>query len=344
MVVAFQQLVGQDEATRRLSSLASSDRVPHAMLFVGPDSVGKLTAAKIFGQVLLCESEDRTPGTACGTCPACVKVESGNHGDFHLLSNDERFIKIQAIREASRDLALRPIEGRAKILIIDDAHKVQWQAQNALLKTLEEPPGAAHIILTTSRLRSILPTVVSRCQRIKFRPVPRERVAELVARERDIDPQQAMLLAALAYGSVGQAVELEPSEIIERRDRIIELDRKLVPHHAKGAIDALSIASDITDSRDDFLATIDLLSTWLHDQMLLASGLEDVANVDRRTQLEALAAERGLVRILDRLKVVLEAKRQLELPYNFNPQMIAEQMCLQLAGHVPFEVAERRAL
>jgi DNA polymerase-3 subunit delta' len=344
VVAAFQQLVGQEDATRRLSALAASDRVPHAMLFVGPDSVGKMTAAKIFAQVLLCDSEDRTPGTACGTCPACVKVEGGNHADLHLISTDERNIKIVAIREATRDLSLRPMEGRAKVLLIDDAHKVQWQAQNALLKTLEEPPGTAHIILTTSRLRSILPTVVSRCQRIAFRPVPRARVAELVARERDLDPQQAQLIAALAFGSVGRAIELEPAEIIEQRDRIADLDRRLEPRRAEGAIDALAIASDITDSREDFVATIDLLATWLHDQMILASGGDDIANVDRRTQLESLAAGRGLARVLDRLRAVLEAKRQVELPYNFNPQMIAEQMCLVLAGHVPFEVAERRAL
>lgn len=346
MVVAFQQLFGQDEATRRLASLAASDRVPHALLFVGQQSVGKLTAARILGQVLLCSSEDRTPGTACGVCPSCVKFEGGNHGDHHEISTDDRNIKIAAIREATRQLSLRPVEGRRKILLIDDAEKMMWQAQNALLKTLEEPPGAAHIILVTSRLRAILPTVVSRCQRIAFKPIPARRVAAMVAEARGVDEAQAMLLASLASGSVGRAIALDPTEVLEQRDRIAALDRALEPRTAKGALDALALASELGAKRDDVLASLELLLTWLHDQMILAARTpdRDIANLDRADELAALADKRGLARVLNRLKAVLEAKRQLELPYNFNPLMIAEQMCLVLAGHVPFEVADRQAL
>ncbi len=346
MVVAFQQLVGQEEATRRLAALAGSGRVPHALLFVGQKSVGKRTAARVLAQVLLCTGGDRSPDTACGVCPGCQKFEGGNHGDYTEIATDERNLKIKAIRDATRQLALRPVEGGKKILLIDDAEKMVWQAQNAILKTLEEPPGDSHIILVTSRLRSILPTVVSRCQRIAFKPIPDERVAQMVAERLGVDAERAMLLAALSSGSIGRAIELDPTEVIERRDRVAELDKKLEPRSPRGAIDALEGASTIADDREGLLTSITVLLTWLHDQMLLAaepSG-QRIANVDRQAELAELAARRGLSRILRRIEAVLEARRQLELPYNFNPQMIAEQMCLVLAGHVPFEVADRQAL
>lgn len=346
MVVAFQQLVGQEEATRRLTALASSGRVPHALLFVGQSSVGKRAAARILAQVLLC-TDPETGGThACGVCPGCVKFEGGNHGDYTEIATDERNLKIKAIREATRQLTLRPVEGGKKILLIDDAEKMVWQAQNAILKTLEEPPGDSHIILVTSRLRSILPTVVSRCQRIAFKPIPNERVAQIVAERLGVDERQARLLAALSSGSIGRAIELDPNEVIERRDRVAELDTKLEPRSPQGAIDALEGASSIADDREGLLASITVLLTWLHDQMLLAAEPrgQSIANVDREADLVRLAEARGLPRILRRMEAVLEARRQLELPYNFNPQMIAEQMCLVLAGHVPFEVADRQAL
>ncbi|MEQ9495795.1 MAG: DNA polymerase III subunit delta' [Deltaproteobacteria bacterium] len=345
MVVAFQQLVGQDEATRRLTALASSGRVPHALLFIGQNSVGKRTAARILAQVLLCTG-DRSPGTACGVCPGCQKFEGGNHGDYTEVATEDRNLKIAAIRDATRQLALRPVEGGKKVLLIDDAEKMVWQAQNALLKTLEEPPGDAHLILVTSRLRSILPTVVSRCQRIAFKPIPTERVAQMVAERLGVDERQAMLLAALASGSLGRAIELDPAEVIERRDQVAELDEKLEPSRAKSAIEALEGASTIASDRAELLACLPVLETWLHDQMLIAAGPRgrSVANLDREADLVRLAERRGLPRILRRLDTVLEARRQLELPYNFNPLMIAEQMCLQLAGHVPFEVADRQAL
>lgn len=342
MVVALRQLVGQDEAVRRLVSLCARDHVPHALLFEGPESVGKMTAARLLAQVLLCHAPEREPGTACGACPACIKVETGNHADLHVVTTEERAIKIAGIRDAERVLRLKPVEGARKVLLIEDAHRMNPQAQNALLKTLEEPPGASHIILTTARMRAILPTVVSRCQRVPFHPVPTARIAEIVAATRGISEDRAQLAAALAAGSLGKAQAMDLEALLEARDRLATLDRQLERPRPQTAMAALQSAGALGDDREGILQSLDLLLAWLHDQVVLASGAgaAALANADRRDELEAISAERGLARVLERARAVMEARRQLESPRNFNPTMIAEQLCLALAGHARMEVAD----
>jgi DNA polymerase-3 subunit delta' len=228
------------------------------------------------------------------------------------------------------------------VVIVVDADRLNVNAQNAFLKTLEEPAQGTHLILTTSRLRAILPTVVSRCQRVPFRPIPLARIAAAVAERRQLPLAQATVAAALG-GSLERALELELEPLLELRDRMAELDRRLFGRTPRRAIEALELAAELGEERADAVARAELLALWLHDQLVLASGAREaeLANADRRADLEALAAERGLPRIIARLRAVMEARRQLESTFNFKPQMIAEQLCLALAGHHPVVVAER---
>lgn len=335
-------LVGQDAAIDRLVRLATDARLPHALLFVGPDAVGKFTAARLMAKGLLCQGPKSSPLDACGECPACIKVDGGNHADLHVVTTDERQLKIDAIRAAERSLRLRPVEGGVKLLLVEDAHRMNVQAQNALLKTLEEPPGQTHIVLTTSRLRNILPTVVSRCQRVAFRSLPQAEVVATLMRERGVAEPQARLLASLAGGSLGRAMLLEDDEVISLRDQVVELDRALEPRSARGALAAMSGATGLAEDKGRFAEALALLQVWLQDQMRLAADPAlDVANADRVDDLRALAEGRGLRAVLERLRAVNETRRQLEMPYNFNAQLLAEQLCLDLAGHGRVEVTDR---
>ena len=339
---ALGQLVGQDEAVAHLQRLASHGRLPHAMLFVGPSSVGKFTAARLLGKGLLCTGPKSYPLDACGQCTACIKVESGNHADLHVVTTEERQLKIDLIRSAERALRLRPVEGGVKVLLVEDAHRMNVQAQNALLKTLEEPPGDTHIVLTTARLKNILPTVVSRCQRVPFRSLAADVVIDALTRAHGIDEPQARLLASLAGGSLGRAMQLEGNEVRSLRDQVAELDRALEPKSARGAMTAMAGAAGLAEDKVRFGEALLLLQVWLHDQMRLAADPDlDIANVDRIEELQALADRRGLAAVLGRLRAVNETRRQLEMPYNFNAQLLAEQLCLDLAGHARVEVIDR---
>ena len=336
------QLIGQPDALAHLNRLAENDRMPHAMLFVGPASVGKFTAARLLAKGLLCQGDKRSLLDACGVCSSCKKVDSGNHADLHIVQTEDRQLKIELIRSAERSLRLRPVEGGVKMLLVEDAHRMNVQAQNALLKTLEEPPGQTHIILTTARLKNILPTVVSRCQRVPFRALPTAEVIAALVESQGLDQAQARLLASLAGGSLGRALELEGDAVLTLRDQVAELDRGLVPRSAHSAAVAMASGAALADDKARFGEALSLLQVWLHDQMRLAADPElEVANADRVDELRDLADSRGLRGILDRLDAVNETRRQLEMPYNFNPQLLAEQMCLALAGHGRVEVIDR---
>jgi DNA polymerase-3 subunit delta' len=228
------------------------------------------------------------------------------------------------------------MEGIAKILIIDCADKMTVEAQNALLKTLEEPPGAAHIILTSAKPSTLLPTVLSRCQRIPFRPIATRSIARVLMDQKSLTELEAMLVGSMAQGSIAHALTIDPRELIERRNAIASIDERLRPGQRNGAYDALEIAGELGTDRADFHRSLELLLVWLHDQALLATGADPsaVTNLDKTNELDALVEARGLRTILERAEFVMHAKRQLDLPHNLNAQMIAEGLCLGLSGLV----------
>lgn len=218
--------MGQDEVQARLDRQLVQDRLPHALVFEGPRGVGKGTAVEILTKILLCKRRDANGTSACGECPACIKLENGTHADVQIVERDGAFVKIDAIRAASRGLSLRPVEGTRKILVVHEADRMNPAAQNALLKTLEEPPGAAHIFLLTDRPQLLLPTVLSRCGRVRFLPLPVEAVKERLLKE-GLPPNQAELVAAMTHGSLGDALATDADDLMQRRDTIAALDAAL---------------------------------------------------------------------------------------------------------------------
>jgi DNA polymerase III subunit delta' len=328
-------LAGQSEAVARLRGAVSGGRVHHALLFVGPDGVGKAIAAKLLAQVLLCTGDKSDPIRACGSCPSCIKITTAGHADVHLVEPDDKdSIKVDAIREMSQMLQLRPMEGRFRISIVRDADRMNPQAQNALLKTLEEPPGSAHLVLTTSRPQAILPTVLSRCQKVPFAPVPSREIAALLVREKGSDEKSALLLAALAQGAPGRAFAGDAGAVVEARDRAREIDRRLYGRSAASAKSAMQAAAELVEDKEELGTILSQLGVWLRDQIVVASGAQnaELANADQGSEIEALAAERGLFELLRRARALEHAERQLAAPFNLNPLLVVEQLCLALAG------------
>jgi DNA polymerase-3 subunit delta' len=335
-MTGFEVLIGQAPAKARLEAMIGRGRLPHALLFSGVEGTGKLRAAMTLAQIVMCLERKPDEANACDRCPSCIKIKEGVHADVHVLANDERALKIDAIRELMQKLQLKPMEGRAKILIVDRAEKMTLQSQNALLKTLEEPTGSAYIVLTSARPWTILPTVLSRCQRIFFVPLARDEIARILMEEKQLGAAEATLLAGMSQGSLSRAREIEAAELMNMRDRAASLDVLLFPGKRAAVHEALTASADLAEDRPELALLLDTLLVWLHDQAVLASGAEQVGvtNVDRLRELEALAGERGLRMVLERSRAVLYAKRRLDLPFNLNPQMIAEQLCLALAGQV----------
>lgn len=220
-----EKFVGHEKAIRHLRNAMQSGRMSHAMAFVGPAGVGKETCATELGAGMLCDAAgDNEAPFGCGRCRSCVKVQNGVHPDLHLVMSEAesaargrptnegkrkpaRTILVDQIRELSRVIRMKPHEGRAKIAIIVDSHQMNMNAANALLKTLEEPPANTLIVLLAPHARSLLPTVVSRCQRLVFGPLQDAEVEKILIR---LGTDHISERVDAAEGSVETALEWEP--------------------------------------------------------------------------------------------------------------------------------------
>src|SRR5271165_1502686 len=223
--VSWHSVRGHDRIVTVLRSNLRNGRFPHAFLFVGPDGVGKRTFARTLAQALLCERNPETMLEPCGTCPGCVQVEAGTHPDLlEVARPDQRQeLPIQVIRDLCAEFGLKPARGERKIAIVDDLDDMNDEAANAFLKTLEEPPPGAVLILIGTSAELQLETIVSRCQVVRFEPIAEPELAALLL-ENGVatDPSDAARLAALGEGSVSRATGLADPDLERFRRELID--------------------------------------------------------------------------------------------------------------------------
>lgn len=332
MVSRLDALLGQEAAVHHLERLLASGRRPHALLFRGPPSVGKHTAARLLAQALLCPHAAGAAG--CGRCRGCAAIQGGEvHPDLTDLGDEDPKLKIEAIREAVRQLHSGAVSGGLRVLVIPDAERMNSAAQNALLKTLEEPPAGAALILTSARPQLLLGTVLSRCQQLRFSALPIEVVAAQVAERRGLPPAQAQLAATLTGGALGPALSLELEPLIAAREQIERWDQALRPSEDPAlAAQAMAIAGELAEDRDQMSLQLQLWQSWLRDQLVLATGAQvPLSHADREPALAA-AADRGLDELLRRSEALAEAATSLDAPFNYQARLIADTLCLRLAA------------
>lgn len=205
--IGFGSVRGHERVCAFVRAAVAEDRLPHTVMFTGSEGVGKHTLAVAVAAWLLCEAAG---DDACGRCAACHQVNACSHPDFQMVAvpAGKKEIGVDRARDVKRFTQLRPVRGRLKVAVIDDAHMLTIAAQNALLKTLEEPPDHSLLILIANNPDALLPTVRSRCQRVPFAPLPAEVVADILVERHGIEPSAARRLAGLAEGSPGRALAL----------------------------------------------------------------------------------------------------------------------------------------
>lgn len=242
---------------------AQAGRIVHALLFVGPHGTGKRTAARLLAQTLLCRGENRP----CGVCPACRQVMNGTHPDVRHVAPEKRSIGVEEIRALIDYLAIRPYEGGRHVVILEQADKMTPSAQNALLKTLESPPGDAVLILLTDAPSALLPTILSRCQSLRFNGLTRAQ-CEQALRRRGIPAERAAALAEVSQGSVGRALEIDVDEgYFALRQRVLDsLGALAGPETVAGAAQLLA------DDRDRAAAVLEILELFARDLMQAQNG------------------------------------------------------------------------
>jgi DNA polymerase-3 subunit delta' len=346
--MTFRALVGHRRVTALLSRAVARNTLPPTLLFAGPAGVGKWQAAIATSQALNClnpvgpgdvpvggDAVERLATDACGECRSCERIIRGLHVDVIAVTPDDRAsIKIDVIRDVLGRTSYRPFEGRRRVVLIREAETLEPQAQNALLKSLEEPPAATVFIMTTSVPGALLPTVRSRSMTLRFGRLPAADVAAVLVRDFEQTEAQAHALAALADGSIGQALALENADVSVLRETAL-----LLLQQAAGRGDAqgrLQVAATVVGppkkerAREDMAIVFRLTASMLRDIEAINSGADQrlIANPIVADDLQALARHFAGDRARDAFGAVDHALFALER--NVGAKVVAEWLALQL--------------
>ena len=271
----FAAIVGQPATLKALQQALSSDRLPHALLFAGPPGVGKATIAGVLSQALNCPVAG--PTDACGTCVSCSKISRGLHPDVLWVRPEPRQIKIGRIRKVNAAVGYAPHEARRRVVVIDEAHTMNDSAQNAFLKTLEEPPASSTLILVTSAPGSLLPTVRSRCQSLRLGPVPLPAVREHLERALAMDPTEARLRASLTPGSLGGALALDLDAYAKLLEQVVHALR-LAQSGGAGVVTAAEALAGLghgDTATQKAISTLEVARDVFRDLLVVASGADE---------------------------------------------------------------------
>ncbi len=326
-------VIGHEWAVATLAHQIHGGRVQHAYLISGASAIGKHTLAMAFARALLCE-EEKAPCAEPNQCRSCTLIAGGKHPDVRMLAPviSGNIIKtakigIEPIRELIRQFSLRPMETERRVAIITDFEAAGRAAADALLKTLEEPPGNGVIILTTESVADLPPTIVSRCARIALRPLQRAVVQSALRELWGCAPEQADLLARLSGGRLGWAVDLciDESVLEARAQRLSEL-RTLLP---ASRVERFAYADELRKDRGALVATLDLWSCWWRDVMhMAASASTALTNADRSADLSVAAEQLTASEAARAVASVRAAQARLER--NANARLALEVLLLDL--------------
>jgi DNA polymerase-3 subunit delta' len=322
-------IYGHTWAAARLASSLAHGRVRHAYLLLGMQSVGKETLARTFAMALNCLHEDAS-ARPCGECRICRQIASGSHADvlYSQLDAGTGALKIEEIRAVAGRLALKPFDARYRVAIFPDFDHAQPRAQDALLKTLEEPPPHAVLILLAQSPEAVLPTITSRSQILPLRPVPTAEVeAALLAH--GADGERAALLASICGGRIGWALSaLADETLLQQRSTALDLLENAL---GLGRAGRFALAEDLAKDKLELLPLLELWAGYWRDALHLCAGSEvPLANHDRADHLRRLAQ----LITQDEVVAALHATQRMiaMLDTNANARLALEVMFLDYPG------------
>jgi DNA polymerase-3 subunit delta' len=331
-------LIGQERAVAALDRALAAGRAAHAYLLVGPERVGKHTLALKLAQALNCEGD----GPPCGACEPCRRIAAGIHADVQTVTVErdeesppagrqgaQKGIHVSQIRELERVTALKPFQGRSRVVVIDPADEMNASAQNAFLKTLEEPPPQVVFVLVTADESRLLPTIRSRCRRLELR-LPSVVEVEAALVERSVDAERARLLARLSRGRIGWALEVaaDPSLLERRRQSLSQAGALASMSVAQRLELAERLAQEYGRRPEGPLAELEFWRDWWRDVLLVQAGAEEgVANVDRLADLRRQAEGCVQSEVIAFVQALEEARRY--LGENAQPRLVMETLLLE---------------
>lgn len=316
----FADIIGQEQLKEHLQNAISTNKVSHAYIINGERSSGKEFIARIFAMTLQCEKGETEP---CGECHSCKQAMSNNQPDIIYIGHEKpNTIGVEDIRgQINNDIGIKPYSSPRKIYIMNEGEKMTVQAQNALLKTLEEPPEYAVILILTTNVEALLPTILSRCVVLNMKPVPDAKVKKYLMEELSVPDYKANICVAFARGNIGKAKLLASSEEFEKvKDEAITLVKYINDMEINEIVKAIK---KITEYKFDVNDYLDILSVWYRD-VLLYKATKDINSLIFKDELQQIrrVADRSTYEGIETIVNALQqAKRRLEANVNFDLTM-----------------------
>ena len=336
----FSEIQGQSQALTSLQRAFAQERLHHAYLFHGPSGIGKRKTAFALAELLLCKNPSSNHD-ACGHCGGCIRLKAQTHPDFIYIERElnskgvpGQAIKIHQIRALQKQLSYQAYEGGRRVICIEEADRLNLATANALLKTLEEPGESTYFILLTHRVNLILPTIASRCQKVRFTPLPLAILTSLITQQTNLeDAHNTHRLAQLSGGSIGQALHYHQHQLLNQATQLIQsIDRDLKLQE----LDSLWALIDQYEkySESEIKGLFHLLRTWYRDLMIIqhqgSSSL--LTHIQALEDLKMRAPDLSLQRLKWRIQALNDAERHLFDRVGSNRRLILESLFLYLSG------------
>lgn len=323
--MTWTQFSHQPRASALLSHSLQNNRLAHAYLFTGPKGAGKKQMALHLAKSLFCQERE---ADACGACLACRRIGAGNHPDVRLLSPDGASIKIDQIRDLQKEMAMRAVESRHKVYIIEHVEKMTTQAANSLLKSLEEPPAGVLAVLLTEQSHAILPTILSRCQIVPFSPLSADEIAKQL--------RAAGVAAGIARTAshittnMEEALLLSQSEsFAQLKNLVIQLVQECKQTNSSALLTIHEMLQKSDKLKEELPLFLDLLILWLRDILYVQVGRHaHLINSDQQDVLQGQALVWTKAELLRGIDLVMETKYRIER--NANAQLALERLVLHI--------------
>ena len=326
--MSFKDVLGHSKSIERLKRAIKTDKVFHSYLFWGNEGIGKKHVAFQFAKVLNCLQRGTEKEDACDRCPSCKKIDHRLHPDVLLIEPEGQTLKVDQVRQMQRDLAYRPYEGERRVCILAAADRMAPNMSNTLLKTLEEPPLHTVIILLANNPKLLLPTILSRCQPVRFHPLPIPLVSNWLVEQKGLNEEEAHLLASLSEGSPGKALE------IQEEIRQVPREELLVSWLGKKSFTFEKMehwAESLPSQRENLLLILEVAKTLLRDLIIVKSLRHGpkLIHSDLSPQMETLAAVWSISSLLKRMEILHQTT--LAIRSNANTTLALEAMMLSWA-------------
>ena len=316
-MAGFHDILGHEQIIAHLQNAIEEDKVSHAYIFNGPEASGKMMLAEAFAMALQCEGEGKRP---CLECRSCRQAADHNQPDIIYVSHEKpNTIGVDDIRtQINNDIDIKPYSSRYKVYIVDGAQKMNQQAQNALLKTIEEPPAYAIILLLTTNADSFLQTILSRCITLNLKAVKEDKIKEYLMKHYQIPDYQADICAAFSQGNVGKAIQLASSEEFgELKASVLQLMKRLEDIDLYEMTGAVKQIAEYKLSVNDYF---DLMMIWFRDVLYLkaTNDVDGLIFKDEVYDIKKQAAKRSYQGIETILEALEKAKIRLNANVNFD--------------------------